>query len=64
MIPVAGMAVGYKAVEYGLNWGRELLYAGERTKLVQYYKNRLGSDYLLSILDPNFKLNGGDHAAH
>jgi hypothetical protein len=34
MIPVAGLAVGYKAVEYGLNWGRELLFASDRSELV------------------------------
>lgn len=31
MIPVVALGVGYKAVEYGLNWGRELLFAKQRS---------------------------------
>jgi hypothetical protein len=64
IIPVAGFAVGYKVVEYGLNWGREFLYAGERSELVEKYKNRLGKEYLLDVLEPGFRLEGGHHAAH
>ncbi len=34
MLPLVGLAVGYKGVEYGLNWSRELLFAGDRSELV------------------------------
>ena len=64
MIPVVGIAVGFKAVEYGLNYGREMLFSRQRGELVEKYKNRLGKDYLLDVLEPSFRLNGGHHASH
>jgi len=34
MLPVAVLGLGYKAVEYGLNVGRELLFTNQRQQLV------------------------------
>lgn len=64
MIPAVGIAVGYKVVEFGLNYGRELLFAKQRGDLVEKYRNRLGKDYLLDVLDPSFRLDGGHNASH
>lgn len=55
MLPVAVIGVGYKAVEYGLNFGRELLFAKQRNDLVDKYRNKLGESYLLDILEPGFR---------
>jgi hypothetical protein len=57
MLPVVVLGVGFKAVEYGINFGRELLFSRHRGDLVQKYKNKLGESYLLDVLDPSFRIS-------
>ena len=54
--PVIVIGVAYKAVEYGLNAGRELLFSRQRKNLVEKYQRKFGPNYLLDILDPAFRL--------
>lgn len=57
MIPALALFAGYKAVDYGLNIGRELLFSRQRSELVEKYKRKLGKEYLLDVLDPEFRLS-------
>ena len=56
MLPVIALGVSMKGTEYGLNYGREMLYSRQRNALVENYKKRLGENYLLDVLDPKFRL--------
>ena len=56
VIPLAGIAGSFLAVQWTANRLREFSLSGARSKLVSQYTDRYGSKFLLDVLEPSFRL--------
>ena len=56
VIPFVGLIGFQKITLVGINWLREGLYSNKRANLVEDYKSKFGEEYLLKVLNPEFRL--------
>ena len=56
LIPLGALAGTWVGFNWVANELRELHFSPARNSMVKHYTNQYGSDYLLDILDPTFRL--------
>jgi hypothetical protein len=56
VLPIVGLYIGRQLTNEVMSYTRDYLYSIQRKELVENYKEKFGEKYLLSILDPSFRL--------